>query len=109
LPSGGASSGTVKTRLPLLSPGRYYIVAVANIDGNVAEVDRTNNVRVTSVIAGADIVVASAATSRAVSPGSNVSVTTTLRNQGGAASDPIQLDYRLSSVSISDRAITLAS
>jgi hypothetical protein len=57
-PPWATHSGTTALPLPTgLTGGTYYIIAVADTGGVVAEQDETNNVRARSIFIGADLVV----------------------------------------------------
>jgi subtilisin family serine protease/subtilase family serine protease len=102
---GGGAMATV-TRLvripPSTTPGLYWIIARANVTEVVQEADAptlTNNVRAMAapVIVGADLIVTTATPSPlALAPGSNVSMTTTVKNQGGQAAAAFDVGLYLS-------------
>ncbi len=80
-------------------PGRYWIFAQANNAGAFAEAPAGNNVGMTAtpVAVGSDLVVTTATpTPLAIGPGRNVSVTTTVRNQGGQAAGAFDVGLYLS-------------
>lgn len=102
IPGGGAA--TVKTLLPVpsLAPGKYWVVAQANALGSIVEADsptQANDVGATlaPILVGPDLVVTAAtAAPLALAPGFNVSVTSTVKNQGGAAAGPFDVGIYLS-------------
>lgn len=102
--AGGATATTVtKVQIPPATPpGSYWVIAQANADGALQEVDSptlANNVKATAtaMVVGPDLLVTAAtATPSAVAPGRTVSVTSTIRNQGGAASGPFDVGFYLS-------------
>src|SRR6185369_18018646 len=79
--------------------GRYWIFAQANSAGTFAEAFAGNNVGMTAtpVVIGPDLVVTTATPAPLVSaPGRNVSVTTTVKNQGGQAAGAFDVGLYLS-------------
>ena len=102
--AGGAMVAVVtKVQIPpATAPGPYWVIAQANADGAVQEVDspaQANNVKATAaaIVVGPDLLVTAAtATPAAVAPGRNISVTSTIRNQGGATSGPFDVGFYLS-------------
>jgi hypothetical protein len=73
---------------PATTPGLYWIFARANATNTVVESDspaQANNVRATgtAIIIGPDLTVTTATAGTLAGPGTNLSVTTTIRNQGG--------------------------
>ena len=93
---------------PATQPGLYWVIAQANVSGIVPEGDsptRANNVRATAVpiIVGPDLLVtAAAATPTSVAPGSSVSVTNTIKNQGAALAGAFDVGIYLSTNSTFD-------
>ncbi len=103
LAGGGQATVTRTVTIPGgTAPGPYWIIARANVDGAVQETDspaQANNVKATAtaIVVGADLVVsATTATPVVVAPGLNVSVTNTIRNQGGAAAGAFDVGFYLS-------------
>jgi subtilase family serine protease len=103
LASGAMVTTVTKVQIPpATAPGPYWVIAQANADGAVQEVDsptQANNVKATAtaIVVGPDLrVTAATATPAAAAPGRNVSVTSTIRNQGGAASGPFDVAFYLS-------------
>src|SRR6185295_6238775 len=77
----------------------YWIFAQANNAGAFAEAPAGNNIGVTAtpVAVGPDLVVTMATpTPLSIAPGRNVSVTTTIRNQGGQAAGAFDVGLYLS-------------
>jgi subtilase family serine protease len=70
---------------PATAPGLYRIIAEANATGTVVEADPANNTRATAtpIIVGPDLTVITATAGTLAGPGTNLSVTTTIKNQGG--------------------------
>jgi trimeric autotransporter adhesin len=76
---------------PATTPGLYWVFAQANALSSIVEADspgQANNVRgtATPIIVGPDLVVSAATAGTLAGPGTNLSVTTTIRNQGGQSS-----------------------
>ena len=67
------------------SPGLYYLVAVADDPGSILEYNELNNVGASAspIVIGPDLLATAATTLAATAPGANLSVTYTLKNQGG--------------------------
>ena len=109
----GGGTATVKTLLPVpsLAPGKYWVVAQANALGSIVEADsptQANDVGATlaPILVGPDLVVTAATVSPlALAPGFNVSVTSTVKNQGGAAAGPFDVGIYLSTDALSTDAV----
>jgi hypothetical protein len=84
------------------APGLYWIIAQANATSSVPEADapaHANNVKATAapVIVGPDLVVTAAApTPATTAPGLTVSVSNTVKNQGGLATGAFDVGVYLS-------------
>jgi subtilase family serine protease len=82
-------SGTSTASTPLVipagkAPGIYYVIAVADISGAVAESLENNNTRNTTAIRiGPDLTVTALSSASSVVAGTSLSVTDTTTNQGG--------------------------
>ena len=96
---GAAVSATRTVQVPGgTAPGQYWIIAAAN-SGGIVEVNDANNVGVTlkSVIVGPDLTpTTTPATPSAKTPGATFTVTTTVKNQGGAPAAPFDVTVYLS-------------
>jgi PKD repeat protein len=86
LAPGGTSTGSVAATIPTIGPGIYYLIAQADRDGQVAESNEADNLRVKPIAIGPDVTVKAiglkSSTTTAMAP-TSISVTT--RNVGGAA------------------------
>ncbi len=106
----GALAGLALATVPrtvtipgVTAPGQYWIFAQANFNGVVQEADSptlANNVKGTTapILVGPDLLVTAAtAAPLATAPGMNVSITNTVKNQGGAAAGAFDVGFYLSS------------
>ncbi|PYM24576.1 MAG: hypothetical protein DMD78_08385 [Candidatus Rokuibacteriota bacterium] len=95
----GMMAGIVRpVTIPLSTPpGFYYFVAVADDAGTVQEVNEGNNLgaSITRLLVGPDLTVTAATTAAGASPGTNVSVTYTVMNKGGAAANGFAIGFAL--------------
>ncbi|HXU84469.1 MAG TPA: CARDB domain-containing protein [Verrucomicrobiae bacterium] len=102
--AGGTSATVVKTvQIPLgTAPGLYWVIARTNATNTVPEVDspgQVNNVKATAtpILVGPDLLVTTAtAAPLTTAPGRNVSVTSTVTNQGGAMAGAFDIGFYLS-------------
>jgi subtilase family serine protease len=81
----GVSSGPVSTTVTVpggLAAGTYYILAVADAMGAVAEGYETNNTKYLAVRVGPDLIVSALTGPATVSPGSSITIADTTKNQG---------------------------
>jgi subtilase family serine protease len=91
----------------------YYIVAVADAAGDVAEINEANNTRAVTVKVMPDLVVVALAAPASARAGATISVTDTTKNQGeGTAAATTtrfylstNASYDLGDVSLNSRAI----
>jgi subtilase family serine protease len=104
-PLAGAAMATVVKGVTIpvgTVPGLYWIIARANATSSVPEADapaQANNVKATAapIIVGPDLVVTAAApTPATTAPGLTVSVSNTVKNQGGLAAGPFDVSVYLS-------------
>jgi subtilase family serine protease len=102
--AGGAIATVVRSvSIPVGTvPGLYWIIARANVSNSVLEADapdQANNVKATAtpVIVGPDLVITAAApTPATTAPGLTVSVSNTVKNQGGLATGAFDVGVYLS-------------
>jgi subtilisin family serine protease/subtilase family serine protease len=98
LGSGASSSGSASLAIPADTPaGTWYVIAKADGAGAVAETAETNNTSSRAVQIGADLVVYSVTLPGAAGSGQAISITDTIRNQGGGPADGSVTQYFLSS------------
>jgi subtilase family serine protease len=88
LAGGASNAATVTLTIPAATPaGTYYIVAVADTIGEVAETSEANNQRASSVVRiGPDLIVSALTAPATAEAGAAVTVTESVKNQGGADS-----------------------
>jgi len=96
--AGGTATATKSVQIPpATAPGLYVIAATADITGAIVEANEGNNTAtaVARLIVGPDITVTAATTAAGAAVGMNVSVSYTLKNQGGAAAGPFAVGFAL--------------
>lgn len=88
LADGASSAATVPLTIPAATPaGTYYIVAAADALGEVAETSEANNQRASSVVRiGPDLIVSALTAPATAEAGAAITVTESVKNQGGATS-----------------------
>ena len=96
--AGMTVSSSRQATLPVnLSPGRYFFGTQADPNNVVSESDESETSNfgysTTPIVVGPDIVPMAATVPAAVVAGGNLSVTYTLRNQGGAPSGPFAVGF----------------
>jgi len=101
LPAG--QSDTAKTPVTLpgnLSPGTYYIFAVADTNNEVVESSETNNTSFFQVVkVGPDLIVSAFSPPSSIATGVSVNVNNTILNQGGGAAAASTARFYLSASS----------
>ena len=100
--AGGAMATVTKSvQIPIgKAPGLYWIIARANATNSALETDspgQANDVRTlaTPIIVGPDVLLTAASTVATATPGMNVSVMYTLKNQGGQAATNFDVAFAL--------------
>ncbi len=79
----GASGGVTVVTIPSdTAAGTYYLLARADAGNAVQETQEANNLRLTAVQVGGDLIVSAFSAPSIVEPGSTISVMDTTRNQG---------------------------
>ncbi len=87
LGAGASSTGTTVVTLPVgLTAGSYYIIASADADTVILETLETNNARARTVALGPDLRTSSLLLPYTIGAGTTVSLSDTVRNQGGGGS-----------------------
>lgn len=101
--AGGSTKTASRTMIlsTSISPGTYYLGAIADRDNRIRETNETNNARVGNIItvtSGADIVMNSvgATPSSATRGTTNVTFTSSLNNQGVSGTTTIYVGFYLS-------------
>jgi len=102
LAAGAASSGSATVTIPASTAGgNYYIIAKADGDDALSEISETNNFATRAITIGPDLVV-TGVTASAGGAGLPMTVSDTVRNQGGGTAPPTTTRYYLSVDSILD-------
>ncbi|WP_242353934.1 MULTISPECIES: CARDB domain-containing protein [Anaeromyxobacter] len=99
LAPGATSSADTSVTVPAgLAPGTYYVGAIADYEGRVAEASETNNARAgnTVAVAGPDLTVSALAAPQSVGTATPFSVTATVANLGSGASPATMVSIYLS-------------
>ena len=108
LAGGATSSASTTIKLPVtLSPGTYYIGAIADETNTNVESDETNNKAVSGAItvtSGIDLIVSSISGPSSAVTGSSISVANTVNNNGTGTSTTSYLKLYLSSDTVIDPA-----
>ena len=103
LAPGAASTGVTVVVVPAsTASGTYYLIAAADADNAVPEVNEFNNVTWSTLKVGPDLVIASASVSGTPSPGTAITVNDTTKNQGASASVASTTRFSLSSDTSAD-------
>jgi hypothetical protein len=85
LAAGGKLSVTSNVTLPVLSPGRYYLIAQADMDQWVAETSESDNLRTRELLIGPDLTAALSLSPSSPTSSTPTTITVTTRNGGGAS------------------------
>jgi subtilase family serine protease len=97
LGSGASHSGSTTLTLPAPLPaGWYYIIAVADGNGDVPETAESNNATARTIPIGSDLVVSAFTAPAFGAPASTIIVTDTTANQGGGSAAGSQTRFYLS-------------
>jgi subtilase family serine protease len=111
--AGASNSGSASLTLPAtLGTGNWYILARADAGGAVAELNESNNVAARGFQVGPDLVVSTLSAPAVGAAGRTLTISDSVRNQGGAAAPASTTRYYLSSntsLDASDVAIGSAS
>ncbi len=110
LGSGAVDSGSTTVTLPApLTAALYYIIAVADGNGDVLETAESNNALARAIAIGGDLVVTAFTVPAFGAPASNITVTDTTANQGGGPATESQTRFYLSTNATFDAGDTLLS
>ena len=97
LPAGGASTGSATLTLPAtLATGTYYLIAQADGDGAIAELNEINNGRAVAIRVGPDLVVSAFTAPLRAAAGGTIVVTDTTANSGSGAAGASTTAFYLS-------------
>jgi subtilase family serine protease len=103
LNASGASTATTSVTIPAgTASGAYYLLAVADAAGVVAENSESNNTESRSIQIGTDLVVSSFTVPTKGGAGMPLAITETTRNQGTASASASTTRYFLSTNSLLD-------
>ena len=97
LPAGGGSPGSATLTLPAtLATGTYYLIAQADGDGAIAELNEINNGRAVAIRVGPDLVVSAFTAPLRAAAGGTIAVTDTTANSGSGAAGASTTAFYLS-------------
>ena len=86
LQPGGSSPTVSNVTIPAgTPPGAWYIIAKADGDNVIPETSETNNTRSDAIVIGSDLVVSALSTPATGGAGLPITVTDTVKNQGGGS------------------------
>jgi subtilase family serine protease len=103
LAPGATDTATTTLTIPdSAASGLKYIIAKADGPGLLKEVSESNNMRTDSIRIGPDLVISAMTTPAAGGAGLTLAVSTTITNQGAAASDVSTMRFYLSPNSVVD-------
>lgn len=101
----GKSSGGASVTLPASIAGTFYIIARADADGIVGELDEANNTRARVIEIGPDVTVSALNAASAITSPGTLSVTVTTKNVGSGTAAPSVTKFYLSADSALDAAV----
>ena len=101
LAAGASSTATTSLTVPTtLPPGAYYICAMADSLSAVPELDEANNTlcsAATVTVPSPDLIISAASTAAiTLAAGKNITLSNTVKNQGGASAGSFTIGYHLS-------------
>ncbi|HET7617873.1 MAG TPA: CARDB domain-containing protein [Vicinamibacterales bacterium] len=98
LAPGASSSGTIGVTVPSnTAPGLYYVIAKADADGVVSEINEGNNTRRSSAVRiGPDLVVTAVGVPTAAGAGDSITISDSTKNQGAGTAPPSATSFFLS-------------
>jgi subtilisin family serine protease len=110
LEPGAVHSGSTTLTLPApLTAGLYYLIAVADGNGDVLETAESNNATARALPIGSDLVVTAFTAPAAGAPASSITVTDTTANPGAGPAPGSQTRFYLSTNAAFDAGDTLLS
>jgi subtilisin family serine protease len=108
LPAGTSNSESLVVVIPEgTAPGTWYLIAKTDAEGLVSETAETNNTAARSIKIGADLIVSTASAPTLAGAGQSVTVTETIKNQGGGTAESSTTMYYLSTDTTLDAADVL--
>jgi subtilase family serine protease len=84
LAAGTEQTGSTTFTIPVVAPGKYFLIAKADNGGVVAESDETNNTKNKNLFVGPDLTIKSISGPGSAARNTSVSITVVTRNAGGA-------------------------
>jgi subtilase family serine protease len=97
------SSASTEVAIPgNTEPGSYYLIAVADWNGGIAESTETNNTRLATVRVGPDLTVTSLTAPSSAVKGTSIAINHTTKNQGGDSAQASVTNFYLSTNSTLD-------
>jgi len=97
LAPGATSTGVTTVMIPAgVATGAYFVIAVADADGVVAETQETNNTIARSLAIGPDLMVSAMSVPYAIAAGATVSAAETVVNQGAGVAGASTTRFYLS-------------
>ena len=103
LAAGGSSAASITVTVPTTTAtGTYYLLARADADLSVAELNELNNTRAIAVRIGPDLAVSALSASARAAAGGQITITDTTRNTGSGPAAPSTTAFYLSSNSTLD-------
>ena len=83
LAPGASNKGTTSVTVPAVAAGTYYLIAEADVDGEIAETDESDNVAVKKLLVGADLTVSLVTIPGSPTSTSPTTIRVTTTNIGG--------------------------
>jgi len=105
----GGTGSTASTTLPTIAVGVYYLIAKADGDNVVAEIQEANNTAVRQMTIGSDLLVAGLSVPSTIAAGGTVTAIDIAQNSGGNASGPSTTRFYLSANAVLDAGDVLLS
>ena len=96
LAAGASSNANTMVTLPMVAPGAWFLIAVADDGNRVAEPIETNNTRFTTLTVGPDLAMYTLVAPTTATVGATISISDAVRNSGGDAAGESTVRYYLS-------------
>lgn len=94
--AGASSNVNIPVTLPSVAPGTWYLLAKADDAGQVLEPNETNNTKFTTIQVGPDLTMYAMTVPAIATAGAVISVSDTVRNQGGDTAGASTVKFYLS-------------